>query len=102
MSVFKEDAETKRVIFNVRLDLARRLEQAKETARAHGKRLDADTAVDKALEKFLKKAERKLEELVEKHPEKRLEATADAAEMQDDSGQEGQPDNAEPGDALTL
>lgn len=66
MSVFKDDVETKRVIFNVRMDLAVRLEKAKEEARLMGKKLDVDSAVDKALEKFLRKAERKLEELREK------------------------------------
>lgn len=66
MNVFKEEDETKRIIFNVRLDLADRLERAKKHSRAIGKRLDADTAVDKALEKFLKKAEKKIAELLEK------------------------------------
>lgn len=65
MSVFKEDPPSKRVIFNVRLDLAERLEQAKLDARRIGRRLDADGAVDAGLEKFLKKAERKLRELEE-------------------------------------
>lgn len=63
MSVFKKEAETKRVIFNVRLDLAERLEKAKEDARMLGKKLDHEGVIDKALEKFLHKAERKLEEL---------------------------------------
>ena len=63
MSVFKEEPETKRVIFNVRLDLARRLETAKEEARGLGKKLDVDGAIDKALEKFLKKAEKKISEM---------------------------------------
>lgn len=62
MSVFKEEMETKRVIFNVRMDLAERLEKAKEDARVIGKKLDLEGVIDKALEKFLKKAERKLEE----------------------------------------
>jgi hypothetical protein len=65
MSVFKDDVETKRVIFNVRLDLAERLEKAKEEARLLGKKLDHDATVDKALEKFLRKAERKIVELKE-------------------------------------
>jgi hypothetical protein len=63
MSVFKEEPETKRVIFNVRLDLARRLETAKEESRGLGKKLDVDGAIDKALEKFLKKAEKKISEM---------------------------------------
>ena len=60
MSIFKNEIETKRVIFNVRMDLAERLEQAKNIARSIGKKLDVDTAIDKALDKFLKKAEKKL------------------------------------------
>jgi hypothetical protein len=60
MSVFKKDFETKRVIFNVRLDLAMRLEKAKEEARILGRKLDVDSAIDKALEKFLKKAEKEI------------------------------------------
>ena len=63
MTVFKEDIETKRVIFNVRLEYAYRLEKAKEEARTLGKKLDIDSAIDKALEKFLKKAEKKIVEL---------------------------------------
>ncbi len=62
MSVFKEEADTKRVIFNVRMDLAQRLDRAKKDARDLGKKLDVDGAVDKALEKFLKKAEKKIAE----------------------------------------
>lgn len=65
MSVFKNDIETKRVIFNVRIDLAERLEKAKEDAKTFGKKLDIDGTIDKALEKFLKKAEKKLAEMSE-------------------------------------
>lgn len=64
MSIFKNDMETKRVIFNINADLADRLEAAKQLSRRLGKRLDADTSVNKSLEKFLKKAEKKLEELL--------------------------------------
>ena len=63
MSVFKETLETKRVIFNVKLELAERLEKAKEEAKCFGKKLDVDSAIDKALEKFLKKVEKKMQEL---------------------------------------
>lgn len=63
MSVFKKETETKRVIFNVRLDLAERLEKAKEEAKELGKKLDIDTTIDKALEKFLKKAEKRMQEI---------------------------------------
>lgn len=85
MSVFKDEMETKRVIFNVQLDLARRLEVAKEEARKLGKKLDADSAVDKALEKFLRKAERKIEEMKEKNKGKPAIAAAwqDAEEPDD-------------------
>ena len=64
--VFTPEKETKRVIFNVELSLARRLEQAKKEARKLGKRLDVDEAVNKALEKFLRKAEKGIDELAEK------------------------------------
>ncbi|MCB2183018.1 MAG: hypothetical protein KQH63_13370 [Desulfobulbaceae bacterium] len=63
MSVFKEDKEYKRVIFNVDIELAHRLEVAKSKARFLGKKLDVDNVIDKALEKFLKKAEKKFAEL---------------------------------------
>ncbi len=66
MSVFKEETETKRVIFNVRLDLAKRLEKAKKESRSISKKLDVDSAIDKALEKFLKKAEKKIYEVKKK------------------------------------
>ena len=64
--VFTPEKETKRVIFNVDLSLARRLDQAKKEARKLGKRLDVDEAVNKALEKFLRKAEKGIAELTEK------------------------------------
>lgn len=58
MGIFKKEIETKRVIFNVRLDLAEKLEPAKEEVRHLGKKLDVDSVVDKALEKYLKKVEK--------------------------------------------
>lgn len=64
MNVFKRETETKRVIFNVRADLAVRLDKAKADARKMGRKLDIDAAVDEAVEKFLKKAEKKLAELL--------------------------------------
>jgi hypothetical protein len=67
MSIFKTDAEIKRMIFNISADLADRLETAKEQSRAYGKRLDVDNAVNKALEKFLKKVDKKIEELRREH-----------------------------------
>ncbi len=69
MGIFKKEIETKRVIFNIRLDLAEKLEAAKEESRRLGKKLDADSAVDKALEKFLKKVEKKIAELAKKKGE---------------------------------
>jgi len=66
MSIFKDESETKRVIFNVEIDLAKRLETAKKNSRTIGKKLDVDTAVNKALEKFLKKAEKKIYEIMKK------------------------------------
>jgi hypothetical protein len=63
VSIFKNDNETKRVIFNIDLNLAVRLERAKECSRMLGKKLDVDAAIDKELEKFLKKAEKKFSEL---------------------------------------
>jgi vacuolar-type H+-ATPase subunit H len=62
MPVFKNEPETKRVIFNIEMDLAQSLEDAKEASRELGKKLDADTAVNKALAKFLKKAWKHIEE----------------------------------------
>ncbi len=86
MSVFKEEPETKRVIFNVRMDLARRLEQAKEDAKSIGKKLDLDGAVDKALEKFLKKAEKRIEEI------QRKQKGLSISSQQHASGEPSQPD----------
>jgi hypothetical protein len=64
--IFTPEKETKRVIFNVDLTLARRLDQAKKEARSLGKRLDVDEAVNAALEDFLKRAEKSLAELTQK------------------------------------
>jgi flagellar capping protein FliD len=63
MSIFKQERENKRMIFNIDADLAERLDRLKEQAKSFEKRLDVDTAVNKALDKFIKKAEKKLEEL---------------------------------------
>jgi hypothetical protein len=97
MSVFREETETKRVIFNVRLDLAERLESAKEEAKRLGKKLDADSAVDKALERFLKKAEKKLQEMQEKEQE-HGEAAAGRPEESSGSKPENPEAGAGPGD----
>ena len=69
MSVFKEETESKRIIFNVRMDLAERLEAAKEKAKELGRKLDADSSVNEALEKFLKKAEKRIAEMQDKREE---------------------------------
>ena len=63
MSVFKQEREIKRMIFNVYSDTAESIEALKEEARGFGKRLDVDTAVNKALEKFVSKASKKMEEM---------------------------------------
>ncbi len=60
MSVFINEKDTKRVIFNIDFELAERLERAKELSKKIGKKLDVDTPVNKALEKFVKKAEKKI------------------------------------------
>ena len=62
MSIFKEETETKRMIFNIRGDLANRLLSAKEEARSMGKRLDIESTINKAIEKFLQKAEKRIKE----------------------------------------
>lgn len=67
MSIFKEELETKRMIFNVREDLANRLLFAKEEARSMGKRLDVDSPINKAIEKFLQKAEKRIKDEKKKH-----------------------------------
>jgi len=63
MSIFKNDKETKRMIFNIYADIAERLDKARELSRSFDKRLDVDSCVNKAIEKFLRKAEKKLEEM---------------------------------------
>ena len=62
MSIFKEESEIKRMIFNVRGDLANRLLAAKEEARSMGRRLDIETTINKTIEKFLQKAEKRIKE----------------------------------------
>lgn len=60
MKVFKEEQETKRVIFNVDADLAARLENAKKNARQNGKKLNVDEVVNEALARYLDVAEKQL------------------------------------------
>lgn len=70
MGVFKEQQEIKRVIFNIRLELAERLEKSKKEAKQIGKKLDVDGAVNRALEKFLRQAEKRIREEKRKHSSK--------------------------------
>lgn len=60
MKVFKEEQETKRVIFNVDATLAARLEEAKKLAKKLGKKLNADAIIDEALSRYLDAAEKQL------------------------------------------
>ena len=100
MSIFKEESETKRMIFNVRMDLAERLETAKEDAKELGRKLDMDTAINEALEKFLKKAEKRLAELLGKREEFRSMriTTGDDADDADagDTDDETEPQDMKP------
>ncbi len=96
MKIFKEDKEIKRVIFNVEISLAERLENAKDEAKHYGKKLDVDEAVNKAIEKFLKKAEKKLQELREEFEENGNKddrpyyfAASDSDDQVDDAGSPG-------------
>jgi len=81
MSIFKNDREIKRMIFNIYSDIAERLDHLKEEAKQHDKRLDIDTAVNKALEKFINKAEKKMDEMRREGKSKRAKhAETPAAE----------------------
>ncbi|MFH1136382.1 MAG: hypothetical protein V1816_09910 [Pseudomonadota bacterium] len=88
MGVFKKEVEYKRVIFNIRLDLAERLEQAKAQAAAIGKKLDLEAAVNKSLEAFLGKAEKKLGEYKAKGPQKQFKNNTGPVEPGLDGGEE--------------
>ena len=90
MSIFKNDRETKRMIFNVYIDVAERLDKARELSRSFDKRLDVDTCINKALEKFLHKAEKKLEEMQRANKDRPCRA----APSSPDSGQDATPDPA--------
>lgn len=61
MHIFKDEKETKRVIFNIDARIAQRLERAKRKARKHARKLNVDEAVDAALGAFLAEAERRLD-----------------------------------------
>lgn len=90
MSIFKNDRETKRMIFNVYTDVAERLDRARELSRSFEKRLDVDTCINKALEKFLHKAEKKLEEMQRANKDR----PDRAATLSPASGQDTTPDPA--------
>jgi len=85
MSIFKQDKEVKRMIFNVDSEVAERVEAVREEARSFGKKLDVDTAVNKGLEKFLKKAEKKIEEMRHEAKGKKRHQSADIVARPDDS-----------------
>jgi hypothetical protein len=93
MSIFKNDRETKRMIFNVYADLADRIDHARERSKSFDKRLDVDTCINKALEKFLHKAEKKLEELEREHRDKspRLAARPDPNASAPDNDDSSEP-----------
>ena len=85
MSIFKDEVQVKRVIFNLEMDLALRLEQAKDDSRHFGKKLDVDAAMNKALDKFLKKAEKKIQEMKDKE----LRISSKSEEKGEDNKDEG-------------
>jgi hypothetical protein len=74
MSVFREEKEFKRMIFNINSDVAEAIELLKDKAKNYGKKLDVDTTVNKALAKFIKKAEKKIEEMQEEAAKARKKA----------------------------
>lgn len=94
MSVFKEDTEYKRVIFNVEICTFEALESIKNEAKEYGKKLDVDSAVNEALQKFVKKARKKLDEMrheAGKAKKKGAPAAARESEDGDEAPGEGTP-----------
>jgi hypothetical protein len=90
MSIFKQDREIKRMIFNIYADTADRLESLKTEARHFDKRLDVDSAVNESLGKFVAKAEKKLVDLKHEAKGRRHAPHSDAARAAgDDSVQDG-------------
>ena len=90
MSIFKQERENKRMIFNIDADLAERLDRLKEQAKGFEKRLDVDTAVNKALDKFIKKAEKKLEEMKREDKDRKPRPAHESLDAEpDDSSEEG-------------
>lgn len=63
MRIFKEEQETKRVIFNVDADIAARLEHAKKVAKQLGKKLNVEAVIDEALGRYLEAAEKQFSRL---------------------------------------
>jgi len=96
MSIFKQDRECKRMIFNIDADLAERLERIKDQAKSFEKRLDVDTTVNKALDKFVKKAEKKLEEM--RHEAKDRKPKLPHGALSAGSPLTGDSDESAPGD----
>ncbi|MBF0258938.1 MAG: hypothetical protein HQK62_08890 [Desulfamplus sp.] len=101
MGIFKDEYDTKRVIFNINMDIAERLEKAKKDARKFGKKLDIDETVNTTVEKFLKRAEKKLAEMQmnekkrrKKNPDPILAEKNEAEEEDnsDNSDMEKEPD----------
>lgn len=88
IDIFKTEEETKRVIFNVRMDLAERLDQAKEDAKTVGRKLDLEGVINEALEKFLRKAEKRLADMLADREEfKSMRITPGDALDEDAEGQ---------------
>ena len=96
MSVFKEETEFKRVIFNIRMDLAERLEIAKTEAADLGKKLDVEGTINKSLERFLKKAEKKIGEMkLKRQPRKTDSIYIEETEEKIDDEVEEEKENEE-------
>lgn len=98
MGIFKDDHETKRIIFNINVDIADRLEKAKKDARELGKKLDIDETVNKSMEKFLKRVEKKLAEMQmneKKRRKKNSDPILDEDNAEEDSDMENKPEIGE-------
>jgi septal ring factor EnvC (AmiA/AmiB activator) len=94
MGVFKKDTEYKRVIFNIRMELAERLERAKADAGELDRKLDVEGAINKSLEQFLKKAEKKIEEMKTKR-ESRKDHSSPNEDIKRDMSEEKELRNEE-------
>jgi len=92
MGIFKDDYDTKRIIFNINLDIADRLEKAKKDAKELGKKLDIDDTVNKSVEKFLKRVEKKLAEM-QLNEKKRRKKNSDSILAKDNAEDEAEEDD---------